>query len=625
MIWAFIITSSIWLGYEIINLLAPPIWDQIAVLSGAVPFGFTISSYIFFFVRKIIPLNSFIGIIISSLCFIVSYFIHTKNKKRNRFRHFSPTFAILLSVLFIIYMIVVSRAILRNGSDSAGTTYSDLPFHMSLVASFAYGANSKNSQMHTPFYAGHILCYPIIPDFFSAVLVGCGNASLRMSIAIPTVLLFLSLTFALHTLALHYTKMKYIPEVSIIFFLLASGTGWRYLFLKRCRNNVNSNMVHTFCDGAHTFWIHSLIHFLLPQRSAAFSMPVCVLITSLLVYVVENIARAQKPALLAGLLMGILPLLSAHSYIGVGEYAIFIALFNFPFKQFAKWKVTITTWCFFGVTAIIISLPQVLWLMREKRSSFFSIKPIYLETDSSKLGFFKVWWSSLGAFVFIALFCAWTFTMPHQNRMYLPSIGVWIVSNFIRYQPGAMDNTKVFYAGWYPIACISVANFIITLWKRTPKMTIKILVSLVVFGFSIGSMICIKQAMFQKFPLYSKDEKHIGIWFMENTAKDSVTITTGWHANTIMSIGGRVITIGYPGWIWTHGFDYYKRVSEIKEMERDKENETIFKPLNIKYVMSKSDDKDRNFEWKQPGPNSRWICLIDIGNIKIYRILHNVI
>lgn len=652
MICSLIVTSSIWLGYEIINLLSPPSWDQITVLAGAIPVGFGISTWVYYFIQLFHNLNPFIGFIISILYFLISFYIHSINHKPIHIRKFSTEFIILFALLFIMYLILISQTFLKNGIESSATSYSDLPFHLSLISSFAYGYNSRTSKKQTPFYAGAELCYPIVADYFSAILVSCGRASLRVSLAIPTILLLFSLTTALYDLSRQFSKLKYVPEISIIFFFLACGTGWRYFFIKRCHDNINTNYVHTFCEDTYTFWIHSLIHFLIPQRSGMFSTPISVLITSLLISIVSDIPKSHKTALLAGIMMGLIPMMSAHSYIGVGEYAIFICLFNFPFKQVSKWFETIKTWCFFGIPAILISIPQILWLTREKRSNFFIIQPIHKETDSSTFGFFKVWWSSLGAFAFLSLISVWIFHNRVQNMMYLPSVCVWIVSNIIRYQPGAMDNTKVFIVAWYPLACAAVSNFIIVLWvksnektesvnfyshqnnsRRKDKMSqffninnvfIKIAIIIVIIGFCFGSIICIYRAMAYSFPMFNQEEKNLGIWMTENTPKDAVMMCGGWGQNPVMAIGGRLVTLGYPGWVWTHGLNYESRMAEQRTMNTYKEDESLFLPLNIKYVMSQHQDESKNLKWNTPSPYSRWIHIINLNTLQIYRRLNNV-
>lgn len=647
MICSLIITSSIWLGYEIINLLSPPSWDQLSVLASAIPFGFGISSWIYYFIQSFHSLNPFIGIFVSISYIIISSLIHISNRKPIRIRQFTTSFILLSIVLTIIYLMLLSQTFLKNGNESSATSYSDLPFHLSLITSFAYGFNSGTSTKQTPFYAGANLCYPIIADYFSSILVSCGKASLRVSLAVPTSLLLFSLTISLYDLSYQFSRRRYVPELGIIFYLLASGTGWRYAFIKKCRDNINTNFVHSFCENTYTFWIHSLIHFLLPQRSGLFSSPISIYVISLLITISKDIKNSQKTALLAGIMMGIVPMMSAHSYIAVGEYAIFICLMNFPFKQLSKWFVTIKTWCCFGFPALFISIPQIIWLTREKRSNFFTFNPIHKETDSSTFGFFKVWWSSLGAFVFLSLISVWIFNSKEQNFMYLPSVCVWIISNIIRYQPGAMDNTKVFLVAWYPLACSAVANFFILTWKLSSEkarnaqffknkkdsnfgsflkkfavlngFVIKIAIIVATVGFCYGSSVCIYKAVAYSFPMFNIKEKNLGLWMTENTPKNAVMMCGGWGQNPVMSIGGRLVTLGYLGWVWTHGLDMNTRMKNQNKMNLEKEDENLFLPLNIKYVMSHNQDASKKLAWDEPSPYSIWMPIIDLNSLKIYR------
>jgi hypothetical protein len=512
-------------------------------------------------------------------------------------------------------------AMLKGGTSSAGTTFSDLPFHLSLISSFAYGANSGTGEFQTPFYLNENLCYPIIPDFHSAILVGCGGASLRISVAIPSMFLLYAVTFALHSLAIQFSSLRFVPELTIICWLLASGVGWKYAFSKNIRADPNANLVHAFGSNGYTFWIHSLIHYLLPQRSGMFSTPFNIQIVSLLFDAVEGGFLNLQALLLAGLLMGLLPMLSAHSYLGVGEYAIFLCLSAFPFRNRKQWKQQVIAWGTFGVTAVILSLPQILWLMRQKRENFMQFNPIYKETDARMvLGFFKVWWYSLGSILVIAIGLVWSVMEKRQIEFYRPSIGVWIVSNLIRYQPGAMDNTKVFFAGWYSLACAAVAHYAVVMWQRK-KFIVRISIVLALAGGFASGCICIWKAAFWPFPMFSKDERDIGVWVMHNTKRDAAVLAGGWHANTLMSLAGKLVTMGYGGWVWTHGLSLDARNKFMGELVRDRENVSKFTPQKIEYAIWKSDDHDRGFSFPPVGPESRWLLVFDIGHLRVYRIL----
>jgi hypothetical protein len=623
MLWVYIVVSSIWFGYEVIRFLAPKIWDELDILSGGAPVGFALVTWLFLLIRYFHPLTVLIGVVVSISLFLLSYFLHLHNPRPLKFRALPGSFLCILAFFTVLCYVLVDLSFLKNGRDSSGTVFSDLPFHLSLISTFAYGGNSFASTLTTPFYFGANLSYPIIPDVFSAFLVRCGKASLRISVTVPTMILLWSIIFCFHSLAVQFTSRPFVPELSIFLFFFAAGVGWKWFFRTECRNEVNSNMAHCFCPGKETFWIHSVVHYLLPQRSGLFSLSISIMLSSLLVTVVENEQTSGKSMFLAGLMMGLLPMLSAHSFIAAGEFAIFTAVLNFPWKpiNFSRWIEYVVFWCKFGVTAILIALPQVLWLLRTPRNKFFSIKPIWLETNTGYLGFFVMWWESLGPLPFFALGHVWIFLTARQIRMYLPALGVFVVSTVFRYQAGAMDNTKVFLATWFPLAVVAVSDYLLTLFRYSRKNILVLSISsFLLVSMTFSSAVCYYKAIRHTFSMYTKEEMELGLWVMENTRSDVQILSVGWHAAPMMSIGGRPISLGFGGWVWTHGLDYDSRHRWLRGLVKQKEEVDVFAKQKLMYAVSKEEDGGGRI-FPNPGANSHWICVVDEGSFQLYRLL----
>jgi hypothetical protein len=344
------------------------------------------------------------------------------------------------------------------------------------------------------------------------------------------------------------------------------------------------------------------------------------LLIAIFVYEVQNDLRDSKAMVLAGVMMGLLPCLSAHSFIGVGEYLALICVLNFP------WKVptqAIIQWAKCGGVAILIALPQILWLMRTERRGFFVLKPIWWETNS-KLGFFTMWWQSLGPFVILSMFHVWLYMTNHQRLMYFPALGVFVLSNFLRYQPGAMDNTKGYLCAWYPLTCLAVAEYVIMTLLRTPKVVVKAVVCFVTIGFLAASVICIYSALMLPFPIFTKDDMTLGIWVMQNTRRDAKMLAQGWHGSPMMSIGGRIVTMGYGGWIWSHGLDFKGRLRWCKDMVDDRENVTRFDEAEIAYAVYYYDeDNNKDSLFPRPDPYSHWMEVVAIETASLYRLVHD--
>lgn len=68
----------------------------------------------------------------------------------------------------------------ERGFRTGGTTWADLPFHLNIISSFLYGANSDASvfrPLASVFYSNSSLAYPYLPDFHTAFNVAAGRCA----------------------------------------------------------------------------------------------------------------------------------------------------------------------------------------------------------------------------------------------------------------------------------------------------------------------------------------------------------------------------------------------------------------------------------------------------------------
>jgi hypothetical protein len=57
---------------------------------------------------------------------------------------------------------------------------------------------------------------------------------------------------------------------------------------------------------------------------------------------------------------------------------------------------------------------------------------------------------------------------------------------------------------------------------------------------------------------WSKDNINMGEWIKINTSPDSLFLTSSTVDPIPAFLAGRKVYLGYPGWLWTEGLDYYK-------------------------------------------------------------------
>src|SRR4026209_1719129 len=110
-------------------------------------------------------------------------------------------YAVFYLAIAVILWRVFSRAAIETPAGIATgvrNNFGDLPFHLSVITSFAYG---NNFLPEDPTYAGVRFTYPFLTDFVSAIFVRCG-ADLRQSMFIENFLLGVAFVGLLHRWAL---------------------------------------------------------------------------------------------------------------------------------------------------------------------------------------------------------------------------------------------------------------------------------------------------------------------------------------------------------------------------------------------------------------------------------------
>ena len=106
--------------------------------------------------------------------------ISTATQQILRFESRAVGYFLFYAVVAVIFWKVFSRAVIDDSTGmSTGllNNFGDLPFHLSVITSFAFG---NNFPPEDPTYAGVRFTYPFLSDFVSAVFVKCG-ADLRES------------------------------------------------------------------------------------------------------------------------------------------------------------------------------------------------------------------------------------------------------------------------------------------------------------------------------------------------------------------------------------------------------------------------------------------------------------
>jgi hypothetical protein len=209
--------------------------------------------------------------------------VSTATRQLLRFEAWAVGYFLFYTVIAVLFWQVFSRAVIEDNTGlSTGllNNFGDLPFHLSVITSFAFG---NNLPPEDPTYAGVRFTYPFISDFVSAVFVRCG-ADLRQSMFIENYILGLSFVGLVHRWALVMVRDRLAAILTPLIVLLNGGMGWTLLFEKAGKNEgglfgVLMDLPPSFTVIPETTWRwgNAVSTLLVPQRGFLMGLPLAVI------------------------------------------------------------------------------------------------------------------------------------------------------------------------------------------------------------------------------------------------------------------------------------------------------------------------------------------------------------
>lgn len=512
-------------------------------------------------------------------------------------------------VIALVFWKVFDRAVIEDNTGlSTGllNNYGDLPFHISVITSFAYG---NNFPPEDPTYAGVRFTYPFVSDFLSAMFLRCG-ADLRQSMFVENFLLAISFVGLVHRWALEMLRDRLAAVLTPLIVILSGGLGWVLLFEQAGTNDgglwgalVNASPSFTVIPETTWRWGNAISALLVPQRGFLMGLPLAVLAFTQWWLATEKDTpkpeRAKKKAnvwkepetetsrfpisqrrmIAAGIAAGLLPLVHAHSFVVVMGMAACLALL------FINWR----DWITFFVVASAIAVPQLLWSTWHSAVNAGTFFAFELGWDRGQDNPIWFWFKNTGFFIPLilaaVLYKGDGFLVRRRLLLfYLPFTLCFIIPNFVKMAPWIWDNIKVLYYWWLASAPL-VALLLAKLWQQGP---IRKVVAVILFGvvtlagaLDVGS-IALRSV---KYEIFSSDGLAFAEMVKEKTPPRALIIHAPVH-NTPVFLTGRRSLMGYPGHIWTHGLNFVRREGEIKRIYFGSQDAAqLLKFYNVDYAV----------------------------------------
>jgi hypothetical protein len=463
--------------------------------------------------------------------------------------------------------------------------YGDMPFHLSVITSFAYG---ENLPPQNPIFAGMKFTYPFLIDFLTAFFIRCG-ADWRSAFFVENLALALALVRLIEALTLKMFNNIVAARIAPMIFFFNGGLGFANFFREFGAQsggllNFLSHLPKTYTMNAELAlasgnvplrWGNVFTTLLIPQRSMLFGLPFVAMIIALWWMAVEEMGRRgdgatgrvggasprppvpQSPhrryLFAAGILAGMLPMLHTHGFFSVViACALMVVLFR-------SWD-----WIAFFAPMAALAAPQVWYLSGTQiRNQLFKPLDKWWEAgDANPLLFWMVNAGILILLLIVALL-ARKVTSSRQALFYSPFALWFFIPNFVALAPWTWDNIKVLVY-WSLASAPFVAATLAYLFTRR-LIVVRGLAAALLIGLTFSGALDVTRALSpaENVEVFGQAELEVAELLREKTPPRALILHAPLH-NSVVALSGRRSVMGYPGHLWTHGIDYAQRELDVK-------------------------------------------------------------
>ena len=567
------------------------------------------------------------------------------------------------TLFYAIVAVILWRAFQRAMIDLPEGIYTgvlnnfgDLPFHISVITSFAYG---NNFLPEDPTYAGVRFTYPFLTDFVSAIFLRCG-ADLRQSMFLENFVVALAFVGVLHHWALELLRDRLAALLTPVLVFLNGGFGWVLLWpaLKKYGDTAEflQSLPVSFTVIPETTWRwgNAVSALLIPQRGFLLGLPLAVIVfTQWWLATGDPETRGQggaaseselrksktKPKkrdlgksasylrvpvsprlpvsslhhmIAAGVIAGLLPLVHAHSFVAVMVVGGCIALLQ------RRWR----EWITFAVIASVIALPQMWWSTHDSAVDATRFLDWQYGWDRGQENAIWFWLKNTGLFIPLTIAAVlWRGKQPLVSRrllLYLAPFSLcFIIPNVLKLAPWIWDNIKVLFYWWVASAPL-VAILLARLWRKgpAPKFLVVVLLGCITLAgaLDVGAIVLRSN----KFQVFDSNGVTFAELVKEKTEPRALIIHAPVHNHPVFLTGRRSL-MGYPGHIWTHGLNYTQRESEIRRIYAGgSDAPLLLQRYGVQYAVVGPHERDllnandRMF--------SRYQMIGEVGGYRLYKI-----
>lgn len=498
--------------------------------------------------------------------------------------------AVSLLLWFVFDRVIVEQ----DGGLATGyvNNLGDMPFHVGVTASFAYGQNFPPTD---PTFAGTGFVYPYLSDFLTAMFVALG-ATMREAFLVGNLALGLCLVGVLHQFTRLVTRDRLAAYLAPLLVLFSGGLGWAGLIADARASE--SGLIgllgalphdYTITSEGPLRWGNAITTLLVTQRSLLMGLPIALMVFGLLWRLIHADPMStgrispRTLAVTAGTLTGSLPLVHAHSFIVVMGSAFLMGLLLREWRA-GRWR----PWLVYVFVAMAIALPQIWWSTRDSVASAGTFFGFELGWDHGETNILWFWFINTGLFIPLSVIAAWSLRARANARALLlftvPFLAWFLVPNVVKLAPWVWDNIKVlfyWYVGFVPLVALLIAH-----WLRGDNVRRSVGVLAVLTLTLAGGLDVWRAASGQTvYGEFDRDAVALAVQVREDTPPRSLLLAAPiWNATVFLT--GRPTLLGYTGHVWSRGLPYLDREADIARIYAgEPDADALLAKYGIEYIV----------------------------------------
>lgn len=511
-----------------------------------------------------------------------------------RLEHSQPTPA-LCAVLVIPLLLVTAwlfhTHILRPTADGlhvGQSTYGDLCLHLGI-------AEGLQNAAYPPEYTllpGTMLGYPFLSDALSASMMMLGTP-VRWAFLLPSILMTGLVYLGFILLAWEMVGDK--RAVALAFFLVFLNGGLGFLYSMDQMGADPSRFANIFTGfyqapanllDENVRWSNLIVDLLIPQRTFLAGWMVVIPALYLLMRAMKSGNR--KDFLTLGVLAGCLPMIHTHSFLALGLISLGAMIFTLIGKKGEDRKLSLYNFLIYGIMAVVLAAPQLLmWSVPQTvngGSLRFQFNWVNWQNGGLIDGYFWFWIKNVGL-VYLLLLPAGLMGKGRQKAMACGALAIYLVAEFILFQPNPYDNNKLFYVAFMVMMPL-VGQYIMKVFDRLKDIRGTRALLAVFIGVSLLSgVLSVGREWVSDYQLFDVYEVEASEFIKEETDRAAVFVTANNHDNVPAALTGRQLVCGTPQYLYFHGINYTAQANAVQQiLEYPEQSAALLEQYDVDYI-----------------------------------------